>query len=393
MDKNLPKLPYGMGSYSYFKNKIRYKKRVNGKELMVYGDTIKEVNDKMKEKEKSFIKNQKKLESMVRTRTLEEGILQWMERYKMPEITAKSYDRIEDVYDSHIKDSNLGRMQEHAINSDDIQDFMTQLKPVRGNSLGYSSKKKIYEILNQYFRYLYDEDPTSNPMRKVTKPKKDNTIVKEEELIIWDDDEMKAIDAFAYEEYYNGVSGCKYGLLVDFLMWSFIRVGEFFALQWKDIDFKTGTVNIYKQISTVINRDPDAPQKHISQIVTPKKYSIRKFILPTPALNAIKEYKNRAKHTQPDDWICAGEDGKRFGESRIRQTYLRIKDNLVLDKNVTIHGLRHSGISYLIRHGVPIEVVSRNAGHRDISTTQNIYYSVIEAQKTDAMIEFNKKFK
>lgn len=43
--KELPKLPRGMGSYSYEKNgDIRYRKNVSGETISVTGSTISEVN-------------------------------------------------------------------------------------------------------------------------------------------------------------------------------------------------------------------------------------------------------------------------------------------------------------------------------------------------------------
>ena len=60
-------------------------------------------------------------------------------------------------------------------------------------------------------------------------------------------------------------------------------------------------------------------------------------------------------------------------------------------KNVTIHGLRHSGISYMLRHGVPVEVVSKMAGHKSIKVTLEIYYSVIEKQKNEAIDKLNEE--
>ena len=47
-----------------------------------------------------------------------------------------------------------------------------------------------------------------------------------------------------------------------------------------------------------------------------------------------------------------------------------------ISKNISIHGLRHTGISYWIRHGVDIASISRTAGHTDISTTTRIYYNI-----------------
>lgn len=54
-------------------------------------------------------------------------------------------------------------------------------------------------------------------------------------------------------------------------------------------------------------------------------------------------------------------------------------------KKVGLHKLRHTGISYYIRHGVPIEVISKMAGHSSIVVTSNIYYNLVDKQFKDAI--------
>ncbi len=94
-------------------------------------------------------------------------------------------------------------------------------------------------------------------MLTVNKPKKNeytDNIVKEE-LVIWDDTEMQKLSEVAAIPFQNGVDGYKHRLAIIFVMWSFLRIGEAIALQWKDIDFNEETVNVYKQFSRVKNRD------------------------------------------------------------------------------------------------------------------------------------------
>ena len=386
----LPKLPRGMGGYDYYKDGIRFKKRIRYedmyKDVAVYGKTISEVNAKMAEKEAEFIKNSKKEYVKPSARLLQDSMEQWMIRYKQTSVKRTTYDRLESTFEHHIKDCDIGLMQEKAIDSDDLQDYINKKA---SSKLSHSSVKKIYELMSQYFKYKYTSCPNENPMLIVNLPKKEE-IIKDEELIIWDDAEMKLLTDLAKEEYHDRVSGYQYGLLVTFLMWSFVRIGELAALKWEDIDFANGTLNINKQFSYVKDRKNNCHER----IVTKPKYSsIRKIVLPKPALECIQLYKERLGYSPSvSNFILSDEDGEVFNELRVRRTYERMVKELGFTKPVTVHGLRHSGISYLLRHGVPVEVVSRMAGHSSISITLETYYSVIEQQKTDAMDEFNSKF-
>ena len=62
-----------------------------------------------------------------------------------------------------------------------------------------------------------------------------------------------------------------------------LRRGELMALQWDDLDFRTGVLNVNKQIYDV---------KGELQLSTPKtKTSIRKLTLPPNLVAVLKEYR------------------------------------------------------------------------------------------------------
>lgn len=42
-------------------------------------------------------------------------------------------------------------------------------------------------------------------------------------------------------------------------------------------------------------------------------------------------------------------------------------------KDITFHGLRHTSISLLINSGIQTQIISKRAGHSNISITHNIY--------------------
>ena len=62
-----------------------------------------------------------------------------------------------------------------------------------------------------------------------------------------------------------------------------LRRGELMALQWDDLNFKTGVLNVNKQVYDVRGQ---------LQISTPKtKNSIRKIVLPPTVVAVLQEYK------------------------------------------------------------------------------------------------------
>lgn len=396
MKRELPKLPKGMGTYDYMPNgDIRYRKSISGIRISVSGSSIAEVNRLMKEKESETTKKIKTGIKKEETGTLQQNMNDWMVLYKKEEVIPRTYDRIESTYLTHIVGSELGTMQEKAIKPEDIQKFMLDLKNHGNNNdgdkLSYSSKKKVYELLSQYFRYRYIKEPYLNPMLTVTRPKQDVEKL-DEELVVWDDDEIEKICKEAVRPFREGVEGYKHGLAILFIMWVFCRLGEALALQWKDIDIENGMLSITKSYSRVKIRTGINAGKYEYKMVKTKNKKNRTFKMSQMAIDAISEYKKIKNPKSEEEFVFATKQGILTVTSitRMYKNIINKTDGINHDKNVTIHGLRHTGISYFLRHGVPVEVVSRMAGHQSIQITIDTYYSVIEEQKQKALDDLNK---
>lgn len=397
----LPNLPRGMGSYNWKNDehtKIRYRKQIthNGKsfKLSVDGDTIAECNALMKEREDAIKKEIIITSRNEKSQTLEQGMLNWLQLYKSQEVFSRSYDRIESMYLTHISGTDLGQTQEQTITSDDIQKHINDAKNSKTKEpLSYSSKKKLYELLDQYFKYKYIKQPQLNPMIPVVKPKKTEKETLNEELVIWTDDEMKALCDAATQPYINGISGFKHGMGIIFIMWTFIRIGEALALTWEDIDLENETIKISKSYSRTKIREGAKAGQYQYNVVPTKGKKTRQFKMCKMAVDSIKEYKKRRNPSSDKEYIFStGKDNKILTETSITRMYdgMKIKAGLDDSKHVTIHGLRHTGISYFLRHGVPVEVVSRMAGHQSVQITIDTYYQVLEEQKSQAVEDLNK---
>ena len=50
---------------------------------------------------------------------------------------------------------------------------------------------------------------------------------------------------------------------------------------------------------------------------------------------------------------------------------------------ITLHGLRHTHITHLLMDGVPINVVSKRAGHSSITITIDTYGHVLEENQRE----------
>ena len=55
-----------------------------------------------------------------------------------------------------------------------------------------------------------------------------------------------------------------------------------------------------------------------------------------------------------------------------------------IEKNIRFHDLRHTNATLLLQQGVNSKVVQERLGHKDISTTLNIYSHVNKEMQKDA---------
>lgn len=79
-----------------------------------------------------------------------------------------------------------------------------------------------------------------------------------------------------------------------------------------------------------------------------------------------------------------------INNSNLNLTLSKILVNAGIDKHVTVHGLRHTGISYFIRHNVDKDIVSRMAGHSDVKITNDIYYQILPDQEKSELEKISK---
>ena len=230
-------------------------------------------------------------------------------------------------------------------------------------------------------------------MVRVVRPQKDRDAQKSDDMIIFSDDEIEALESVAYEPYIPGKSGFKHGLGIMAILWCFLREGEALALTWDDIDLTKGTIRINKAFKRIKDRDEVSGELLEGQkrvIEAPKYNSKRSFKLPQPALDCLIEFRNRNPESR---YLFDNGKGEAISESTLIRSYENMKARAGLTKDVTIHGLRHTGISYYLRYKVPVEVISKNAGHRSIQITYDTYYSVLEEHKDSAIEEFNEAYR
>lgn len=201
--------------------------------------------------------------------------------------------------------------------------------------------KNIYYTINKVFKHAVFKDYIKvNPLEKV-KRKVDKDSIKKE-MLFWEPSD--------FELFIDNIDNTEMKAFFIFSFWMGTRRSETLALQWKDIDWKTRSVHIYK---TVTQRAKDA----FWAITTSKrKNSIRVIMMPKIVVDALQELYDLQKvmYAFSEDVYLFGYY-RPMGLDRPRR-YLKNTIKMINENNdhilpdIRIHDLRHSHASYLINN-------------------------------------------
>ena len=116
------------------------------------GTTKSEVNKKMKKYIVEF--NQQKNDSVESFKTLEESLQSWLQVFKFPAVERSTYDRAESIAKNQVYPL-LGKKVVGDITAADIKKLLNHWMT---EDYAYTTVKKVYTLLNEYFRCLYQQE-------------------------------------------------------------------------------------------------------------------------------------------------------------------------------------------------------------------------------------------
>lgn len=375
------------------RNDGRYEGRLtnDGVRKSFYGKTKSEVKNKAKEylmKIENGYKEPKKI-------ILNDYIEYWLKTYKWNKIEPSSYTRLYRVYDCQIKNSDIGIKQIGQIETKDIQKLIDEhANPQNKNikPLAMSGLKRLIQLLRPCLKMAVEEGIIyKNPCDNVILPKASCIRVETKTQFSLTPQELDLFQQTATSKYKTTNEYQSRDAFVLLLIVNLgLRVGEALALEWDDIDFNNNIIYINKTVQSNIENFNNAHgnNKTYNRIKKSTKTSagVRTLQLNETVIEYLNELKLYDKRNNINSKYIACTNVGTLNTSRNLQRSLdRLVRNSGIDRHVTLHTLRHTFGSTLLRNGINIEVISKLMGHANITVTYNKYIHTIKEEEAKAM--------
>ena len=218
------------------------------------GTTKAEVNKKITDYLADFDKQA--IESDESRKALRESMQQWLQVFKFPSVEQTTYDRCECSAKNQIYPL-LGEKPVGDITAADIKNLLNYWMH---KGYAYTTVKKAYVVLNEYFRYLYREELIpKNPMTNIEMIKKSNFLSAQsrenlpecETITIFTPEEIEKFKAEAFRCWSNGERIYQQAAAYILMLNTGLRTGELLGLLNSDIDLERKTLTVRHGVKEV----------------------------------------------------------------------------------------------------------------------------------------------
>lgn len=314
------------------------------------------------------------------------------------------------MYRKYVSDT-LGKRALKSIKYSDVKKFYNSL--IREQGFKPNSMEIIHTILHPIFTVAVRDgyirtNPTEGVMAEI---KKSHDWEKPKRHALTEE-EQEAFVKYLYSE-----KDCeRWRALFTVLLGTGCRVGEIVGLRWEDCDFKENIISINHNL---IYRPQD--NGHVEfHITTPKtKTGVREIPMFSEVRKALLEERIRQMREGFNQTVVDGYSGFIFATRlggvqsahninraivRIRRDYnlketeqaKKEKREPLLLPHFSVHNLRHTFCTRLCENTSDkntLKMIQEIMGHKDISTTLDIYTDLTRKKKQEAFEELQGKIK
>jgi len=164
-----------------------------------------------------------------------------------------------------------------------------------------------------------------------------------------------------------------------------MRRGELLGLRWRDLDLDAGRLSVRQALVSV------AYEVQISDVKTGS--GRRTIDLDCGTVEVLRSWRSDRFGDQCDrepgieDLVVLRPDGSQIHPDIFSQTFDRCVTKLDVPV-ISLHDLRHTHATLLLKAGVPVKVVSERLGHATAAFTMTVYQHVLPGMQAEAAATF-----
>lgn len=199
------------------------------------------------------------------------------------------------------------------------------------------------------------------------------------------------------------LSTYRLGVVVIMALALGLRIGEVLGLRWADVDLKTGVVRVRQQLQEqdiVDDADADLPRRTRCVLVPLKTAKSRRDLtMGTIARTAMQRWRATQQAdrlrvgttwTNADGLVFTTPTGQPVRPESVRKQTFRPALAAAGLSRCRFHTLRHTFTTLLLDSGAQLVDVSQALGHKDITTTANIYKHFTKEQASTIATQMDR---
>ena len=350
------------------------------------GTTKQEVNKKITAYIENF--NNEIETSIEANKTLRDSMTNWLQVFKFPSVERTTYDRYECTAINQIYPL-IGNKIVGNITAADIKKVLNHWMT---EGYAYTTVKKVHNILNEYFRYLTQQELiTRNPMNAAPMIKKSNfyAIQEKEDLptnetiTVFTSDEIEKLKIEANKKYKTGKKLYRQAGAYILMLNTGLRAGEMLGVLNSDIDLERRVLHVQRGVKVVNKRDGVERSDSSTEVKVGKLKSAtskRDIPLNDIAIKMIQELQKEFYFGEDSPLIC-DQHGNYTKPDVFRRRYHRLLEGARIESK-GLHSLRHTFATNLVNgvkqpdgtiKSLTVKQVADLLGHSTTQVTEMYY--------------------
>ncbi|MGQ0744931.1 MAG: tyrosine-type recombinase/integrase [Acidimicrobiales bacterium] len=298
------------------------------------------------------------------------------------QLRRSTYDSYRRNIELHVLPT-LGRVPLHKLAPEDLDGLYARLltKGRRDGEGGLSVKtvRLVHLVLHKALKDALRKGSVLRNVATVADPPKLGS-AKRREIKVWTADQLRTfLDHLRDNRAYAALFVVAH---------TGMRRGEILGLRWCDVDFDGARLSVRQALVSV------AYEMQLSDVKTGA--GRRTIDLDERTVSVLRQWRKAQAEERlalgagylDRDLVFCRSDGERLHPDLFSQTFDRAASKAGLP-DITLHDLRHTHATLLLKAGVPVKVVSERLGHASPGFTMSVYQHVIPGMQAEAAAVFS----